>query len=518
MLNNINKYIFDFIFEHLTYKRRLNAIRHNKKIQTKLEISLYTYQKKYFEIIITPVLLKNTEILIKNNIFDKNILDKLIIDWKKDSTELIQEKELFHFNQKTNEQNLKENKILNISLKELNLLNNIPNLIELNISNIINLELPCLILLNLESLSLKDISKLKFLNEEENLSLKKLKHLYLNNVSFHEENKIKINLNNLKYLDLRLKEEYIKDEDDEDRPFNKEDNTIGFYKEKTLENLINIFDFKFLSIFKIGQKQLYDEYHKYLELKIALKKPNELFNEKYLYKYDFFNLEILYRYSFSSASAALGDRFIYKYLFAKTKGDKYLFKTEFKFHDDLYESKIKEKRYCNKIIYDNYYFIDNKVEVGGDGKYEVDPNIDFEKVNEFNIISEYKYSYEEMFKNFKNNKNKIESITIEDINLDTIKLDLFLNNLKKFQGLKCFYITKECSFENINHFIDLLNSLSTIKSLYLIEIVIKGILKLNIKEGKRINEIFPDISIKKGKKKSHIKWKNNNYVLLNKLV
>ena len=413
MLNNINKYILDFIFEHLTYKRRLNAIRYNKKIQTKLEISLYTYQKKYFEIIITPVLLKNTEILIKNNIFDKNILDKLIIDWKKDSTELIQEKELFHFNQKTNEQNLKENKILNISLKELNLLNNnIPNLMELNISNLINLELPCLILLNLESLSLKDISKLKFLNEEENLSLKKIKHLYLNNVSFHEENQIKINLNNLKYLDLRLKEEYIKDEDDEDRPFNKEDNSIGFYKEKTLENLINIFDFKFLSIFKIGQKQLYDEYHKYLELKIALKKPNELFNEKYLYKYDFFNLEILYRYSFSSASAALGDRFIYKYLFAKTKGDKYLFKTEFKFHDDLYESKIKEKRYCNKIIYDNYYFIDNKVEVGGDGKYENDPDIDYEKVNDFNIVSEYQYSYEviKMFKNFKNNKNKIESI------------------------------------------------------------------------------------------------------------
>ena len=511
---NLNKYILDFIFEHITYKRRINAIRYNKKIQTKLEISLYNYQKKYFERIITPVLLKNTEILIKNNIFDKNTLDKLKIDWEKDSTEIIQEKELFHFNQKTNEQNLKENKILNISLKEQNLLkNNIPNLIELNISNIINLELPCLILLNLESLSLKDISKLKFLNEEENLSLKKIKHLYLNNVSFHEENQIKINLNNLKYLDLRLKEEDIKDED---TPFNKEDNTTGFYKEKTLENLINIFNFKFLSIFKIDQKKLYDEYNKYCELEIALKKPNELFNEKYLYKYDFFNLEILYRYSFSSASAALGDRFIYKYLFAKTKGDKYLFKTEFKFHDDLYESKIKEKRYCNKIIYDNYYFIDNKVEVGGDGKYEVDPDIDYEKVNDFNIVSEYQYSYEviKMFKNFKNNKNKIESISIGDLNLDEIKLDLFLNDLKKFQGLKCFYITKECSFQNNNHFIDLLNSLSTIKSLYLIEIVIKGELKLTKNEEKRINEIFPDISIKKGKKESHIKWKNNNYVLL----
>ena len=44
-LNRINKYILDFILNHLTHARRLNSIRYNKKIQAKLEISLYTYQK-----------------------------------------------------------------------------------------------------------------------------------------------------------------------------------------------------------------------------------------------------------------------------------------------------------------------------------------------------------------------------------------------------------------------------------------------------------------------------------------
>lgn len=49
MLNRINKYIFYVIFNHLTYERRLNSIRYSKKIQAKLEISLYTYQKKYLK-------------------------------------------------------------------------------------------------------------------------------------------------------------------------------------------------------------------------------------------------------------------------------------------------------------------------------------------------------------------------------------------------------------------------------------------------------------------------------------
>lgn len=172
---------------------------------------------------------------------------------EKESTEIIQEKDYFHFNQKINKKNLNENKTLNISLKEKNLLEkSFPNLIELNLSNIKNLELPCLILLNLETLSLTDISKLKFLNKEKILSLNKLKYIYLNNISFHEENEIKIKFNNLKYLDIRLKElESIFENIDVHTDFDNDGNKAGFYKEKTLESLIYIFDFKFYLYLKL---------------------------------------------------------------------------------------------------------------------------------------------------------------------------------------------------------------------------------------------------------------------------
>ena len=100
ILNRINKYILDFIFAHFAYTRKLNVIRYNKKIKIKLEISLYTYQKQYFETIITPALLKHTEILIQNKIFDKGTLSKLKLDWEKESKEIIQEKAYFIFTKK----------------------------------------------------------------------------------------------------------------------------------------------------------------------------------------------------------------------------------------------------------------------------------------------------------------------------------------------------------------------------------------------------------------------------------
>ena len=183
-LLRINKYILAKIFSHQKYSKELNIIRYNKKLQTKLDISLYSYQKKYFESIMTPALLNNTEILLQSNIFVKKTLDKLKFDLINETTEMLQEKDCFHFDQKTNSKNLKDIKILNISLKNQNLLKkSAPKLIELNISDIKNLEIPCSLLLNLETFSLKNISKLKFINKEENISLNKLKHLYLNNLS-----------------------------------------------------------------------------------------------------------------------------------------------------------------------------------------------------------------------------------------------------------------------------------------------------------------------------------------------
>ena len=403
--------------------------------------------------------------------------------------------------------------------------NNFPYLIELNISNIKNLELPCLILFNLQTLSLEDISKLKFLNKEENISLNKLKHLYLNNISFHKENKIKMNLNNLKYLDLRIKEQ---DGESEDSGFDNDDNKAGFYKEKTLEYLINIFDFEFLSIFKIEQSKFNNELEEeeeededfeneniediYQELEDAFKKPEELFDKKYLYKYDFFNLEILYEYFTISGAAEFSERFIYKYLFSKTKGNKYLFKTEYINYEDnngeMSEVISKEKRYCNMINYDDYYFKDNEVAIGGNSYNSIENYIDYENVNNL-----YSNGLIEIFKNFKKNKNKMEILAIEDLNLNIIKLNSFFMDLKKFQGLKCFYITKGLTFRDNKQFIDLLTNLSKMKSLYLIEIEIKGELKLTKNEEKKINEKFPHISIKKGKDESHIKWISSKYEL-----
>jgi len=86
ILLNINKYILKTIFIHLRFEKELNIFRCNTKLLSKLDISLYTYQKKYFEQIITPALLYNTEILLQNNIFDKKTLNKLKSDWDNETT------------------------------------------------------------------------------------------------------------------------------------------------------------------------------------------------------------------------------------------------------------------------------------------------------------------------------------------------------------------------------------------------------------------------------------------------
>ena len=520
-LIRINKYILNFIFDQLNYNYKLNIMRYNKQIQTKLEISLYTYQKKYFEIIITPALLNNSEILLQNNIFDKNTLDKLKLDWESDTKEIIHKKECFHLNEESNKINLKDNKILNISFTDENLPKKIsPNLIELNLSNMEDLELPCSILLNLESLSLIDIYKIKFLSIEENISLNKLKHLYLKNISFNKKNKIKINVNNLKYLDLRIKETYSNDEDYD----------TGFNKEKTLENLVTIFDFQFLKIFNIDtnifgiQENKYEEdiFDKYKKFKNNFKRPRELFDKKYLEKYDYFNFKILYKYYLISGSAELEEGFKYKYLFAKTKGNKYLFKTKYTYfeyyNEECYKAIIKETRYCNEINYDNYYFINNEVEIRGNTFRT--GILDYQKINCLNIDTKYDKDSSlllNIFEIFKENENRLEIISIEILDLDIIKIESLLINLKKFKNLKCFYITNditnECEFQDNNLCIALLSDLSKINSLFLIEITIKGELELSKNDENKIYEISPDISIKKGKNDSHIIWYNRNYEL-----
>ena len=105
-LISINKYLLKTIFSYLNHSRQLSTIKYNKKFQSKLEISLYTYQLHYFNSIITPALLNNTNILLKNNIFEKNLLNKLLTDWENNTTEIIKDSQYFHKNENNSKKNL----------------------------------------------------------------------------------------------------------------------------------------------------------------------------------------------------------------------------------------------------------------------------------------------------------------------------------------------------------------------------------------------------------------------------
>lgn len=84
------------------------------------------------------------------------------------------------------------------------------NLLELNLSNIEKyFEILCSILVNLEPLSLRNNDKIKFLHNDSSISLNKLKHLFLDNISFDNEQMIKIDINNLVYSDIRIKEKEV---------------------------------------------------------------------------------------------------------------------------------------------------------------------------------------------------------------------------------------------------------------------------------------------------------------------
>ena len=94
-LLRINKYILENIFAYLKLSKELNLLRYNKKLQSMLDISIYSYQKKYFESIITPALLNNSEILLQNNIFDKKTLNKLKSDWEMKQLKCFKKKIVF---------------------------------------------------------------------------------------------------------------------------------------------------------------------------------------------------------------------------------------------------------------------------------------------------------------------------------------------------------------------------------------------------------------------------------------
>jgi len=72
------------------------------------------------------------------------------------------------------------------------------------IDNIKDLKIPVQLFKNLEKLYLYDDTDIKFEIKDTNYSLDKLKYLYLDNVSFKSNQKVKISTNNLIYFDLRF--------------------------------------------------------------------------------------------------------------------------------------------------------------------------------------------------------------------------------------------------------------------------------------------------------------------------
>ena len=567
---SINKYILKSIFSYLKISNQLNIVKYSKKMMSLLDITKYTYQKYYFDLIKSPAFLNFPEILKENKIFDEKTLKKLMSGWENETTEIIKESDCFHFNQRTKSKDIKNIKILNIIKDAKSLKKNMPNLIELNLSKIKNLELPCSILLNLETLSLTDISKLKFLTNENHISLQNLKHLYLNNISFNKKNKLKINVDNLKYLDLRLKEQ---DGDDEDCNYDNNNNTSGFYKEKTIGYLIKIFNFKNLSIFDIdlnndeeneenegnkknkrekedkGNEENEDEENeenddnedeeneekednedneeyeddligmdKYESFEDAFKNPQEVFNVKNLKKLNYFNFEILYEYYDVCGAAEYNDKLVYKYIFYKTKEDKYVFKTLYdNIHNcngEMFKSNQKEIRNCEKINYNNYYFINKELYLSGEKLENIE--LDYENLKSFNITSELNDDRQDSqelinyLENIQKDNNCLETISLDILDLD--KKTNLLENLKKFTELKCFYVKNNCLFKDNKQLIKLLATLSNLKSLFSVEINIQAQLKLSKDDNKEIDKLFPDIFIQVNKKSSLIKWNNQNII------
>ena len=103
-------------------------------------------------------------------------------------------------------------------------------------------------------------------------------------------------------------------------------------------------------------------------------------------------------------------------------------------------------------------------------------------------------------------------------NLETIYLEYLEEEsniseyIKNWSELKCFIVDYDCKLEN-SQLIELLKNLSSLKSLFLIDISFVKRIKFNPDEKKIILELFPNLSIDISEQLSSLKWidseKNN---------
>lgn len=146
----------------------------------------------------------------------------------------------------------------------------------------------------------------------------------------------------------------------------------NFIKNDVFEKLIKIFNFQFLSKFIVEEKFDEDEIFDGLECyKTKFKNQEALFEEDIITKLNYFNFEILYYLNVWSGASNVFQRLTFNYLFSKTKEDKYLFKYTYNIYggddDCKFEITQKETRLCNQIKYNEYFFINREISIGGYG-------------------------------------------------------------------------------------------------------------------------------------------------------
>ena len=510
---NINKNLIEIILSYVKEKRKLNLIKYNKKLMSKLNISLYTYQKKYFYSIISETLLENKSALKK--LFDEETLNKLVSEFENDKTGIYENKIIF--------EKVIKNDIYNSIVES----GEFSNLKELIIDNIKDLNIPVDLLKNLEKLYLYDVTDIKFETNDTNILLDKLKYLYLDNVSFKSNQKVKISTNNLIYFDLRFEDDI---------------NNENYNFMDVMKDLINIFNFDFLSIFDseinlYKNDENYDPFEDFKKMKDIYKKPKEIFGNEIIKKLNYFYFEISYKY-YVDSPYNFGGKFIYKYMVSKSISNKYIF--EIAFHNNTYTQDIdyeiiqQEYRISKKKDYNDYFFIDKdmvlKKESENHGVFidEIfEENLtkkDFQ-VNTFKIIDNY-FEYEVDIKSemkffssslnsFRDNNNKLETIEFDCLYLDMKKEKNFFENLQNFKKLRVFKINKSC-FLTKKQLITLFNYLSQFKYLFLIEI------NFDVQEKKpnfdkafkeSIYNKFPDIKLIHSDSNMTFKWKNKNTLI-----
>jgi len=115
-LKKLNKYFLKILFSLIEDKRVLEIIKYNNKLKSNLDISLYTYQKRYFYKIITPSLIKYKNYFITiNNIFNKSTITKLIEYFENEGTKISYKKSFTEVEINENSSNLSQITVLYLS-------------------------------------------------------------------------------------------------------------------------------------------------------------------------------------------------------------------------------------------------------------------------------------------------------------------------------------------------------------------------------------------------------------------